>query len=43
VALVVWVLARQLEPWMRRLYGVYLVGSVAGFAVVLSFVVAAWS
>jgi 1-acyl-sn-glycerol-3-phosphate acyltransferase len=42
-ALVVWALARLLAPWMRRLYGVYLVAVVAGFAVVLSFVVAAWS
>lgn len=42
-ALVVWVLARVLAPWLQRLFGPYLVVTLIGFAVALSFVIAAWS
>lgn len=39
----IWILARMLHPWLRRLYGWYLVLVGAGFAVCLSSIVAAWS
>jgi 1-acyl-sn-glycerol-3-phosphate acyltransferase len=41
--LVVWLLARWLQPWLRRCYGIYLVLTAAGFAGVLGLIVAAWS
>ncbi|OBG85487.1 hypothetical protein A5699_23900 [Mycobacterium sp. E802] len=41
--LVIWWLARLLHPWLRRLYGTYLVLVGIGFAVALSAIVAAWS
>lgn len=43
VALVVWGLSYLLHPWLRRLYGVYLVVIAAVFTVLLSTVIAAWS
>lgn len=42
VALVVWAVARALHPWLRRLWGPYLVVVGAGFAVGLALVVASW-
>jgi 1-acyl-sn-glycerol-3-phosphate acyltransferase len=42
-ALVVWALARVLHPWLRRLYGPYLVAVAAGFAAILSLILAGWS
>ncbi|MEH3032525.1 MAG: lysophospholipid acyltransferase family protein [Aeromicrobium erythreum] len=43
IALVLWFLARLLHPWLRRLYGPYLVAVSLGFAVAISLVVHAWS
>ena len=43
VATVLWYLARLLHPWLRRLYGPYLVVVSLGFAVAISLVVRAWS
>ena len=39
----IWGLSRILHPWLRRLYGWYLLAVGAGFAVCLSLIVAAWS
>ena len=43
VALVVWGLSYLLHPWLRRLYGVYLIVVAVVFTVLLSTVIAAWS
>ena len=43
VALVVWALSYLLHPWLRRLYGVYLVVVAVVFTVLFSTVIAAWS
>lgn len=43
VATVLWYLARLLHPWLRRLYGPYLVLVSLGFAIAISLVVRAWS
>lgn len=43
VALVVWLVARFLHPWLRRLWGPYLLVAGTGFAVGLALVVASWS
>lgn len=42
VALVVWAVARVLHPWLRRLWGPYLLVVGAGFAVGLALVVSTW-
>lgn len=42
IGLVLTVLARLLHPWLRRLYGTYLVAVGPGFAVGIWLVVAAW-
>jgi hypothetical protein len=43
MALVVWGLSYLLHPWLRRLYGVYLIVVAVVFTVLLSTVIAAWS
>ena len=43
VALIVWGLSYLLHPWLRRLYGVYLVVVAVVFTVLFSTVIAAWS
>ncbi|MCH1866748.1 1-acyl-sn-glycerol-3-phosphate acyltransferase [Nocardioides sp. CFH 31398] len=43
VALVVWWLARVLHPWLRRLWGPYLVLVCSGFALALGAIVRGWS
>lgn len=43
VALIVWGLSHLLHPWLRRLYGVYLIVVAVVFTVGLSLVIAAWS
>ena len=43
VGLVVWMLSKVLHPWLRRHYGVYLIGASILFAAGLSAVIAAWS
>ena len=43
VALVVRLVSHLLEPWLRRLYGVYLIAVAVLFTVALSAVIAAWS
>jgi len=43
VAMIVWGLSYLLHPWLRRLYGVYLVVVAVVFTVGLSLVIAAWS
>jgi TRAP-type C4-dicarboxylate transport system permease small subunit len=39
----IWLLARLLHPWLRRLYGIYLVAVCTAFAAILHLIVAAWS
>jgi 1-acyl-sn-glycerol-3-phosphate acyltransferase len=41
--LVIWVLASLLQPWLRRLYGIYLVVAITAFAFILHAIVTAWS
>lgn len=43
VGLVVWMLSKVLHPWLRRHYGVYLIGASILFAAGLSAVITAWS
>lgn len=43
VATILWYLARLLHPWLRRLYGPYLVLVSLGFALAITLVVRAWS
>jgi hypothetical protein len=43
VGLVVWLLAYLFHPWLRRLYGVYMIAAAVIFAASLSAVIAAWS
>ncbi len=43
VGLVVWLLSKLLHRWLRRLYGIYLIGAAAVFTVGISAVIAAWS
>ena len=43
IAAVLTVLARMLHPWLRRLYGPYLVVTVLGFTVAISLIIRAWS
>jgi 1-acyl-sn-glycerol-3-phosphate acyltransferase len=43
VGLAVWLLAKLLHPWLRRLYGIYLVVVAVLFTAALSAVLAAWS
>jgi hypothetical protein len=39
----IWALSRLLHPWLRRLYGTYLILVAAVFAVILHLIVTAWS
>jgi 1-acyl-sn-glycerol-3-phosphate acyltransferase len=43
VGLAVWLLSNLLHPWLRRLYGVYLIIVAVLFTAALSAVIAAWS
>jgi hypothetical protein len=43
VGLAVWLLAKLLHSWLRRLYGIYLVVVAVLFTAALSAVLAAWS
>jgi hypothetical protein len=43
VGLAVWLLSKLLHPWLRRLYGIYLIVVAVLFTVALSAVLAAWS
>ncbi|WP_301123974.1 1-acyl-sn-glycerol-3-phosphate acyltransferase [Mycolicibacterium fortuitum] len=39
----IWWLARLLHPWLRRMYGTYLLVVMGGFALALTAIVTAWS
>lgn len=43
VGLVVWALSKVLHPWLRRHYGLYLIGASLLFTAGLTGVIAAWS
>ena len=43
VGLGVWLLSKLLHPWLRRLYGLYLIVAALLFTAALSAVIAAWS
>ena len=43
VGLLVWLLSHLFHPWLRRLYGVYLIIASVVFAAALSAIIAAWS
>lgn len=43
IAAVLTVLARILHPWLRRLYGPYLVATALGFTVAITLIVRAWA
>jgi hypothetical protein len=43
VALVLWATARRAHPWLRRLYGLYLVAVAVLFTVGLAAVIETWS
>ncbi len=43
VGLVIWLLSSLFHPWLRRHYGLYLIGATVIFTAALSAVIAAWS
>jgi hypothetical protein len=43
VGLLVWLLSQLFHPWLRRLYGVYLIIASVVFSAALSAIIAAWS
>ncbi len=42
-AVLVWVLARLLHGWLRRCYGVYLLGTAIAFSAILAAIIGSWS